>query len=128
MECHGVPEFVIVGGRVCVDNGEVRVVQGHGRFIETPCHAPFLYDKDLANKLIEEAKIENNLEKNQMEDKVSKLSLVEEVIIPTLPDSEVSSPSCKGPRMEGQRNLQDSTFSISGELIGVSVYCILNTI
>ena len=34
--------------------------------------------------------------------------------IPTLPESAVITPSAKGPRLEGQRNLQDSTFSISG--------------
>lgn len=34
--------------------------------------------------------------------------------LPTLPDSAVVTPSSKGPRLEGQRNLQDSTFSISG--------------
>lgn len=33
----------------------------------------------------------------------------------TLPESAVMTPSTKGPRHEGQRNLQDSTFSISGE-------------
>lgn len=35
--------------------------------------------------------------------------------VPTLPESAVVTPSTKGPRLEGQRNLQDSTFSISGE-------------
>lgn len=34
--------------------------------------------------------------------------------VPTLPDSAVVTPSSKGPRLEGQRNLQDTTFSISG--------------
>lgn len=38
--------------------------------------------------------------------------------VPTLPESAVVTPSTKGPRMEGQRNLQDSTFSISGESQG----------
>lgn len=34
---------------------------------------------------------------------------------PTLPDSAVSTPSCRGSRPDGQRNIQESTFSISGE-------------
>ena len=34
---------------------------------------------------------------------------------PTLPESAVVTPSARGPRLEGQRNLQDSTFSISGK-------------
>lgn len=42
----------------------------------------------------------------------SKLSSIS--CTPTLPESAVITPSAKGPRMEGQRNLQDSTFSISG--------------
>lgn len=37
--------------------------------------------------------------------------------MPTLPDSAVVTPSSKGPRLEGQRNLQDSTFSISGKYL-----------
>ncbi|XP_026472109.1 dihydropyrimidinase-like [Ctenocephalides felis] len=44
MECHGVPEYVIVNGRVCVDEGDLKVVEGHGTFVETPCHAPFVYE------------------------------------------------------------------------------------
>lgn len=42
--------------------------------------------------------------------------------MPTLPDSAVITPSSKGPRMEGQRNLQDSTFSISGKLKGGRIF------
>lgn len=42
--CHGVPEIVLVRGRVCVENGEVRVVEGHGRFLNTPVRPPYIYD------------------------------------------------------------------------------------
>lgn len=34
---------------------------------------------------------------------------------PTLPESAIVTPSVRGPRLDGQRNLQDSTFSISGK-------------
>lgn len=30
MKCHGVPEIVIVRGKVCVENGQVRVAEGQG--------------------------------------------------------------------------------------------------
>lgn len=46
MVCHGVADFVIVNGRVCVDDGQLRVAQGYGRYIETPTHAPFVYDPE----------------------------------------------------------------------------------
>jgi len=44
MKCHGVPEVVIVKGRVCVENGTVSVTKGHGKFIEMPAYPPFIYD------------------------------------------------------------------------------------
>jgi hypothetical protein len=43
MECHGVPEFVIVSGRVCVDEGDLKAVQGFGNFIPTPVFPPYVY-------------------------------------------------------------------------------------
>lgn len=44
MECHGVPEIVIVNGKVCVENGKINVVAGSGRFVETPAFNPYIYD------------------------------------------------------------------------------------
>lgn len=49
MECHGVPEYVLVGGRVCLDEGNLKVVQGHGKFIPTPTHSEFVYNKGMVN-------------------------------------------------------------------------------
>lgn len=119
MECHGVPEYVIVSGRVCVDDGELRVAQGHGRFVETPTFAPFVYDIENAEKLKPEVKIDNGVDMSYVDHRVHKLSIDEQQpMSPTLPESAVGTPSCKGHRMEGQRNLQDSTFSISEELDG----------
>lgn len=43
MVCHGVPEYVIVNGRVCVDEGELKAVQGFGNFVPTPTFSPFVY-------------------------------------------------------------------------------------
>lgn len=47
MECHGVPEYVLVGGRVCVDEGVLKVVQGHGKFIPTPTHSDAVYNEQV---------------------------------------------------------------------------------
>jgi dihydropyrimidinase len=44
MTCFGVPEYVVCNGRVCVDEGQVKVLQGFGNFIQTPAFAPFVYD------------------------------------------------------------------------------------
>ncbi|XP_018019690.1 dihydropyrimidinase isoform X2 [Hyalella azteca] len=43
MEVHGVAEWVVCGGRVVVEDGEVRVVQGSGRYIPTPVYSPTVY-------------------------------------------------------------------------------------
>lgn len=44
MTCRGGPEYVIANGRVTVDEGQVKAVQGYGSFIPTPAFAPFVYD------------------------------------------------------------------------------------
>lgn len=46
MQCHGVPEYVIVSGRVCVDEGQLRVAEGYGRFISTHPYPPFIYNPE----------------------------------------------------------------------------------
>lgn len=113
MEVHGVPEYVIVNGRVCVDDEQLRAVQGHGKFVETPVFPPFVYDPDKAAEL---KPIKNGVDEGVLQDHLAKVELEPKICVtPTLPDSAVSTPSCRGPRPEGQRNIQDSTFSISGK-------------
>ncbi|XP_044257019.1 dihydropyrimidinase isoform X3 [Tribolium madens] len=114
MVCHGVPEYVIVNGRVCVDDGQLRVVQGHGRFVETPVYAPFVYDPDKIGDL---KPVRNGTHDDYLPEQVHKITIEDKACpTPTLPDSAVSTPSVRGPRPEGQRNIQDSTFSISEDL------------
>ena len=44
MSCQGGPEYVIANGRVAVDEGQVKAVQGYGTFLPTPAFSPFVYD------------------------------------------------------------------------------------
>ena len=44
MECHGAPEYVILGGRVVVDEEEMKVVQGYGQFVPTDPFPAYVYD------------------------------------------------------------------------------------
>lgn len=46
MQCHGVPEYVLVSGRVSVDDGLLKVAEGYGRFINTTPFAPYIYNPD----------------------------------------------------------------------------------
>ncbi|XP_066157955.1 dihydropyrimidinase isoform X2 [Euwallacea fornicatus] len=116
MVVHGVPEFVIVNGRVIVDDGQLKAIQGFGKFIDTPVFPPFVYDPSKVDELKPQ---KNHHEERELENirEIEKLHLEEKVCpTPTLPDGNIGTPSCKGGRPEGQRNIQDSTFSISEDL------------
>ncbi|XP_076041163.1 collapsin Response Mediator Protein isoform X3 [Oratosquilla oratoria] len=43
MEVHGIPEYVVCGGRVVVEQGEVKAVAGSGKFVPTPVYSPHVY-------------------------------------------------------------------------------------
>ncbi|XP_017759772.1 PREDICTED: dihydropyrimidinase isoform X1 [Eufriesea mexicana] len=153
MEVHGVPEYVIVEGRVCVDECELKVVHGFGKFVETPSHAEYVYsmieegekrprgvarteaeakkyaEEDAAiAKAKEEARAaaaalgKSHQTNGTYESPKPKMTMPD--CVPTLPDSAVVTPSSKGPRLEGQRNLQDSTFSISEDVEEARRACI----
>ncbi|XP_046985069.1 dihydropyrimidinase-like isoform X2 [Schistocerca americana] len=124
MECHGVPEYVIVNGRVCVDEGDLKAVQGFGKFVPTPVYSEYVYEKV---KHAEEDATLNSVSVPAVVTKMNELKLdiaVENGGIllepkladeaPVSPAAEASLTSC--PSSKGQRNLQDSTFSISEEL------------
>ncbi|XP_021922445.1 dihydropyrimidinase isoform X3 [Zootermopsis nevadensis] len=118
MECHGVPEYVIVNGRVCVDEGDLKAVQGHGNFIPTPVFPPYVYNM-VKNR--EEEKVSNSVSRNNVENDIggtaeSKPSTPTPVHEPTVVASQAPEPRLTTPSSKGQRNLQDSTFSISVEM------------
>jgi hypothetical protein len=45
MEVHGIADFVVSGGRVVVDEGEVKVVRGMGQFVKNPAYSPYVYER-----------------------------------------------------------------------------------
>jgi dihydropyrimidinase len=45
LTCHGVPSVVISNGRVVLEDGNLVVVQGSGRFVETPCFPEHVYSR-----------------------------------------------------------------------------------
>lgn len=44
MEVTGVPEYVIVSGRVCVDECELKAVHGFGKYVNTEPFGAYVYD------------------------------------------------------------------------------------
>ncbi|XP_034117961.1 dihydropyrimidinase-like isoform X1 [Drosophila sulfurigaster albostrigata] len=126
MTVHGVPECVLVRGRVSAENGVVRVAEGFGRFIPMAVRPPFVYD-------IIEGKVQPTEEPPQEEyhngglsKKFAELDIqipahepISAMIAGNLPmpgeGSICSTPSNRG-RVDGKRDLQESSFSISEEL------------
>nr|CAD7406939.1 unnamed protein product [Timema poppensis] len=128
MECHGVPEFVIVNGRVCVDEGHLKAVQGFGHFVSNAVHSPFVYDQVVPQEEVTVKKDQNSKqvsytepERNGLESEDAQnntpLAVLDSRPVDETPLSPSQSELLLGcPSSKGQRNLQDSTFSISAEL------------
>lgn len=117
MVVHGVPEFVIVNGRVCFEEGEVKPVQGFGKFIPTLPFPPFIYgsESDMLMFSNGESKVDGLKEDKAEGSEKSFSSATEKSDYDMFPDR-AGHATGKGARHEGQRNLQESTFSISCEL------------
>merc|ERR1719510_426917 len=45
MSVHGTPDSVIISGRIVMDEGQLRVMQGFGKFLAMPTFAPYVYEK-----------------------------------------------------------------------------------
>ncbi|XP_037817309.1 dihydropyrimidinase-like [Lucilia sericata] len=128
MVCHGVPEMVLVRGRICVEDGNVRVAEGFGRFLNTPVRSPYVYDILEGKKTVNEEQ-NNGAEHEEHENlngSMKKMNMTALEI--EIPYQEVvlgaggphtgsigSTPSGRG-HVSGSRNMQESTFSISEEL------------
>lgn len=127
MTCHGVPEVVIVRGRVCVENDTIRVAEGQGQFIETPTNAPFVYNalngigKNREGEADDERDGTNGNGLDQLEIEIPAIEPLSNYLagpaLSVTSDTKSSLHSSRGPRGEGSRNIQQSTFSISGKQI-----------
>ncbi|XP_069694453.1 dihydropyrimidinase isoform X5 [Periplaneta americana] len=124
MECHGVPEYVMVNGRVCVDEGDLKAVQGYGHFVPTPVFPPYVYtmvkkrEEEKASDTVKSppseagSAVQNDVDSVADSKSPTTLPVQEPTVVASqAPEHQLSTPSSKG-----QRNLQDSTFSISAEL------------
>ncbi|KAJ8707396.1 hypothetical protein PYW08_010648 [Mythimna loreyi] len=115
----GSPQYVIVNGRVCLDDGQLRVVEGFGKFVKTPVDSPMVYD--VAQ---EQEQTAQRPELLHMPAQVTNgtpspdLSIINKSV-ESLSVSGCSTPTGRKMREPGTRNLQTSTFSISKEIEGL---------
>ena len=60
MNVHGIADYVLTNGRVVVDDGQLKVCQGSGRYIKNPAYSPYVYEKvetNAVNRMMREVGI-----------------------------------------------------------------------
>ena len=60
MNVHGIADYVLTNGRVAVDDGQLKVCQGSGRYIKNPAYSPYVYEKvetNAVNRMMREVGI-----------------------------------------------------------------------
>ncbi|KAL8614302.1 hypothetical protein ACOMHN_007640 [Nucella lapillus] len=118
MECHGVPVFVISNGHVVVDEGQLKVVQGLGRFVPTPCNAEAVYGRVKAR---DQARRPVPVDREGYAGPV--VIAQEDVMIKSVEKTVMTASMDESgfhqrPRTRGGgRNMQESSFSLSGAQI-----------
>lgn len=113
----GAPEYVVVKGKVCLEDGNVRVAEGYGQFLESPVDCPLLYAAKNGNgDHTDGLHIEKHVQLDQFQ-----VEFEDRDYVPGKADSIVSSSTqvtftARAPRAEGVRDQQASSFSISKEI------------
>jgi len=129
MACRGGPEYVIANGRVAVDEGQLKAVQGYGTFLPTPSFSPFVYDAVAEREQNRKNGVANGGEKSSNGDAASVASSAAPSVAGSIPPSPAPSVAAqatapvsnrmehftRGPTSSGGRNMQDTTFSLSAE-------------
>ncbi|KAH9518716.1 hypothetical protein Btru_006069 [Bulinus truncatus] len=116
MTVHGVPEFVISGGSIVMDEGQLKVTQGLGRFVSTPVNSQCVFgrvgnrDKSRQPQIVERDPYTGPVVEIKEEDTPLFQKRPENPIIPDSASEFHSRPPTRG----GVRNMQDSSFTLSG--------------
>ncbi|CAF3367667.1 unnamed protein product [Rotaria sp. Silwood1] len=125
-QCHGLPVITIVAGKIAYENGQLHVIQGSGKYIETTCFTDYIYQKlnkreQLREQLIKQQKIEREPYTGEVIDVNKSVSNGDSKTSPKnqtihnnheLPAAGFHNrPATRA----GARNLFDSSFMLSGE-------------
>jgi len=115
MKCHGVPLTVISNGKVVYENGELNVVQGTGRYVETPCFSDYVYKRVAIRDNIKPVKVEREAYAGPVVEFIADVEVAfadMDKISPAIGKNNVHQrPLTKS----GGRNMQDSSFSLGGD-------------
>lgn len=115
MTCRGVPSVVVCNGKVVLEDGNLTVTQGSGRFVETPCWSDLVYKRVAIRDKIKPVGVERepytgpviDLTKQNLETGISKMTMS--------PPQNSGAFHNRPPTRGGGRNMQDSSFSFGGD-------------
>ncbi|KAK6191672.1 hypothetical protein SNE40_003299 [Patella caerulea] len=114
MTVHGVPLYVITNGQVVLDEGQLKVTQGLGRFIETPCNSEYVYSKIRTREQMCQPQ---RVEREDYTGPV--IEVMHEVLANKVQSANPITPNSpesfhNRSKVDGVRNMQESSFSLSG--------------
>ncbi|VDN08792.1 unnamed protein product [Dibothriocephalus latus] len=118
MRCHGVPLIVITNGHVVLEEGDLKVSQGTGRFVPTPPFSPYVYAKvEGRQKLRERIPVAREPYTGPVADLGAALQAADIKDASTNGKVDQNQPFShkRPPTSAGGRNMQDSSFSLSGK-------------
>ena len=73
MTVHGIVDYVLTNGRVAVDDGQLKVCQGSGRYIKNPPYAPYVYER-VENNAVERMMKEVGIPRSEEDMKIDENS------------------------------------------------------
>ncbi|KAK4471678.1 hypothetical protein MN116_005083 [Schistosoma mekongi] len=117
LQCHGVPLVVVTAGRVVLEDGELRVTQGAGRFVPAPPFSSYIFERTKRLALMRSVK---PVVRDPYSGPVSTEFIVPTADIVTNGTEKVPVGSDgdglrpRSPTRSGGRNMQESSFSLSG--------------
>lgn len=123
LEVRGQPIYVISHGKVVVENDQIHVTQGAGKFVETPPFSPYVYACVQQRKLQMTEAVDRHRKAASENSDIAEISDDISNIVVTSPMARVCLSAgsklfhSRPPTKSGGRNMQDSTFSLSGAQI-----------
>ncbi|CAF1092223.1 unnamed protein product, partial [Brachionus calyciflorus] len=117
MTCHGVSKVVISNGKVVLEDGNLTVIHGAGRFIETPAFPEYIYSRLQKRDNIKLNKVDREAYTGPVVDLTKELeSQLNDAKLNDLPAlNQNANFHHRPPTKSGARHLQDSSFSFGGE-------------
>ncbi|XP_018651041.1 dihydropyrimidinase related protein-2 (M38 family) [Schistosoma mansoni] len=118
LQCHGVPVVVVSAGRVVLEDGELRVTQGAGRFVPALPFSPYIFERTKRLALMRSIK---PVIRDSYTGPISteftgpmKDAIINNGTEKASVGSDAEGLRPRSPTRSGGRNMQESSFSLSG--------------